>query len=58
MAEKHCSAGASSLKRERRAKDKIQPTLLNAAFIHTVSKELDCVDVVAAHQGTTERGTM
>lgn len=58
MAGKHCTAGASSLKRERRGKDKIQPALLNAAFIHMVSKQPDCVGVVAAHQGTLKHGTM
>lgn len=29
MAEKHCATGASSLQKERREKDKTQPTLLN-----------------------------
>ena len=57
MAEQHCITGASSLKRERRGKDKIRPTLLNAAFIHRVSKQPDCIGVVAAHQRTVERGT-
>lgn len=40
MAEKHCTTGDSSFKRERRGKDKIQPTSLNAAFVDMVSKQL------------------
>lgn len=58
MAENHCTTGVSSLKRERRGKDKMHPALLNPAFVHVVSKEPDCLGVVAAHQGTIEPGTM
>lgn len=57
MAEKRCTTGASSLKRERRGKDIMQPTLLHAAFIPMVSTQPDCIGVVAANQGTVECGT-
>lgn len=57
MAEKHCTTGASSLERERRGKDKMQPALLNAAFIHSVAKEPDCLGAGAAHQGTIQPDT-
>lgn len=38
MAEKYCSTEGSSSKREK-GKDKIQPTSLNAAVVHMVSKQ-------------------